>query len=119
MATGCGPLPDGTRSSPNCNSPRLYAIRVPGGAGGPSGVLWAATAAIGLDVAFICMYLSLVFHSGRTPSASLPSMPSSVSVSCQPCANIWSAVLKLDAVGFATRAKTHYIPIDHANIFQI
>jgi len=46
-------------------------------------------------------------------------MPLSVFFSLHPFANIWRAVLKLDAIRFATREKAHYVAIDQADVFQV
>src|SRR5712691_1893346 len=53
-------------------------------------------------------------------SASLPaSMQLLILFSLHPFANVWSAVLKLHAVRFATHEKAHYVTIDYANVLQI
>ena len=43
----------------------------------------------------------------------------SIFFSLHPFANIWSAVLKLHAIRFATREKMQCVAIDYANVFQI
>jgi hypothetical protein len=45
--------------------------------------------------------------------------PLSIFFSFHPFANVWSAVLKLYAIRFATNEETQYIAIDDANVFQI
>jgi hypothetical protein len=47
------------------------------------------------------------------------SMPPSIVFSFNPFANIWSAILKLHAITFATQEKAHYAAIDYANVFQV
>jgi hypothetical protein len=47
------------------------------------------------------------------------SMPPSILFSFHPFANIGSAILKLHAIGFATREKVHDVAIDQAHLFQI
>jgi len=39
--------------------------------------------------------------------------------SVHPFANIWCAVLERHAVRFAMQEKTHYLAIDHADVFEI
>jgi hypothetical protein len=57
---------------------------------------------------------------GAALSTSLPaSMLPSILFSLHPFANVWSAVLKLHAVRFATHEKAHYVTIDYANVLQI
>jgi hypothetical protein len=46
-------------------------------------------------------------------------IPLSAFFSLHPFANIWSAVLKLHAIRFATREKVQCVAIDYANVFQV
>ena len=66
------------------------------------------------------MHLSFVVQSGLTDKRiTITSVNRSILFSFHPFANIWSAILKLNANRLATREEAHRLAIDYHNVFQV
>jgi hypothetical protein len=65
------------------------------------------------------MSLSCVFRLTARKAVTFASIPSSISFSFHPFANIGSTILKLHAIRFTIREKAHYVAIDHGDFLQI